>query len=135
MNAPEFANNNGVFSVIPNTTLSNSPMARAPDFSGNVELRYSSQMAVGGKLTLSSVLQYTSKIYFGPAGNQFAQTPYATLDARAEWTSPSEHLTLALFATNLTDTTYKTEVQTSTSGFGVNWAKPASYGVELGFKF
>jgi iron complex outermembrane receptor protein len=133
-NAPEFQNTNGVFSVIPNYTLRGTPMARAPDWTGNVMLRYTDDLA-GGKLVLSSGLNYTSKVYFGPAGNQFPQSAYATLDARAEWTDPSKHYTLAVFGTNLTNKAYRTEVQTDQAGFGANWARPIFYGVEVGAKF
>lgn len=133
--APVFSNNGGgFFSVPPGTTLTNSTMARTPEFSGNVSLRYQNDLA-GGKLALSSGLNFTSKIYLGPSGNQFAQNGYATLDARAQWTDPSDHYTLAVFGNNLTNQAYKTALQYQTAGFGANWAKPVSYGIEVGVKF
>lgn len=133
--APVFQSNGaGVFSVPANQTLINSTMARTPEFSGNVALRYANDLA-GGKLALSTGLSFTSKVFLGPSGNQFAQDGYATLDARAQWTDPSDHFTVAVFGNNLTNKAYKTALQYQVSGFGANWAKPISYGVELGFKY
>ena len=136
--APVFVSTGpGVFSVANNFSgvdLTNSTMSRTPAFSGNVNLRYASDLG-GGKLVVSTGLNFTSKVYLSPSGNQFAQDGYSTVDARAQWTDPSDHYTLAVYGNNLTDQAYKTSLQYQTSGFGANWAKPASYGVEVGVKF
>lgn len=115
-------------------TLRNSPMQRAPEFTANVGLKYNTEVA-DGKLTLTSNLYYSSKLYYGPSGNQFLQKGYALLALRAQWTDPSKHYSIALFGDNVTDTRYKTEVQASNFGIGANWNKPATFGVELGAHF
>jgi iron complex outermembrane receptor protein len=119
---------------VPGSIINGGPMQRAPSFTGDVMLRYTDDLA-GGKLDLSGSLNYTSKLYFGPAGNQFPQNGYATLSLRAQWTDPSKRYWIAVFGDNVTDEHYKTEVQATTFGIGSNWSKPVTYGVELGVKF
>jgi len=116
------------------TPLKDVSMQRAPEFTANVGARYSTDLG-GGKLALSGSLYYSSKVYFGPAGNQFPQKGYATLALRAQWTDPSEHFTVAAFGDNVTNSRYLTQVQAGSFGLGANWSKPATWGVELGAKF
>ncbi len=124
----------GISFLVPGNTLANSTMERTPEFSGDVMLRYTHELA-NGKLALSSGLNYTSKVYFGYAGNQFPQSGYATVDARAQWTDPTNRYTVAVYGVNLTNKRYMTEVQASNFGIGANWNKPVTYGVEFGAKF
>ncbi|HEX8055550.1 MAG TPA: TonB-dependent receptor [Novosphingobium sp.] len=119
---------------IPFVTLKDSPMQRSPAFTGNVGATYTADLG-GGKAQLSGLLNYSSKVYFGPSGNQFFQDGYATLALRAQWTDPSEHFTVAVFGDNVTDKRYMTEVQSGGNGVGANWSRPATYGIELGVKY
>jgi iron complex outermembrane recepter protein len=116
------------------TPIKDGTMQRAPAFTGNAGARYMTEIA-GGELALSGNLYYSSKVFFGPAGNQFPQDAFATLSLRGQWTDPSDRFTIAVFGENVTNSRYLTQVQASSFGLGANWSKPATYGVELGVKF
>jgi len=122
------------FYLPPGVMLDNVTMQRAPSFTGTVGAKYTTELS-GGNLALTSNLYYSSKFYFGPSGIQFPQKGYALLSLRGQWTDPSDRFTIAVFGDNVTNTHYKTEVQYSSFGIGTNWAKPVTFGVELGFKF
>ncbi|MGE3690840.1 MAG: TonB-dependent receptor [Novosphingobium sp.] len=121
------------FEVVP-TNIKDGTMQRAPAFTGNIGARYATDLA-GGQLALSGNLYYSSKVFFGPSGNQFPQKGFATLSLRGQWTDSSERFTVAVFGDNVTNSRYLTQVQASSFGLGANWNKPATYGVELGVKF
>jgi iron complex outermembrane receptor protein len=121
------------FQIVP-TNLKNVTMQRAPEFTANVGAKYTTDMA-NGKVDLSGSLYYSSKLFFGPAGNQFPQNDFATLSLRAQWTDASDHWSIAVFGDNVTNSRYLTQVQASSFGLGANWSKPATYGFELGFKY
>lgn len=121
------------FVVVP-TLLENTTMQRTPEFTGNVGMRYTTELA-GGELSLSGNLYYSSKFYFGPSGNQFPQKGYETLSLRAQWVDPSDRFTIALWGENVTNSRYYTQLQYNNNGIGANWSKPVTYGVEFGTKF
>ena len=125
---------NGISFVVVPTLLENTTMQRTPEFTGNMGMRYTTDLAQG-KLALSGNLYYTSKFYFGPSGNQFPQKAYETLSLRAEWTDPSERYTVALWGENVTNSRYYTQLQYNNNGIGANWSKPATYGVEFSTRF
>jgi iron complex outermembrane receptor protein len=132
---PIIANAGNPFTIgLPFTTLRNTTMQRAPSFTGNVGATYSAPLA-DGQMQLSGVFNYSSKVYFGPSGNQFFQNGYGTLSLRAQWTDPSKTYTLAVFGDNVTDKRYKTEVQSGGNGVGTNWSRPAIVGAEVGVRF
>jgi len=110
-------------------------MQRTPEFTANVGAVYKTDLGDAGRLTMSGNYFYSSKFFFGPSGIQFPQKAYGVLSLRAEWADPSDHYTLALFGDNVADSVHLTQVQYSNFGIGANWSKPATYGVELGFKF
>ena len=114
--------------------LNDVTMQRAPAFTGNIGARYRTDLG-GGRLEVSSNLYYTSKFFFGPSGIQFPQKGYEVLSARAQWTDPSDHYTLAVYGDNLTNNRYKTGVQYGNNGIGANYSKPTTYGFEVGVKF
>jgi iron complex outermembrane recepter protein len=124
----------GTSFAVTTVSVSDGPMQRAPDFTGNVGARYSADLG-GGKLDLSGNLFYSSKVWFGPSGTQFFQNGYATLSLRGQWTDPSERYSIAIFGDNVSDKRYLTSVQYTGFGIGANWSKPATYGVEFGVKF
>lgn len=122
------------FYIPAGTTLTNVPMQRTPEFTGNVGARYRTEIG-GGAFQLAGNLYYTSSFNFGPAGIQFPQKGYEVLTARAQWTDPSATYTVALWGDNLTNRRYLTAVQYNSFGLGANWNAPLTYGIELGAKF
>jgi iron complex outermembrane recepter protein len=113
------------------TNASGYHMQRAPDVSGNVGASYGFD-AGGGRATLSANASFTSSFYFDPE-QQFKQSGYATVSLRGQWVS--NHYTLAVFADNLTDKRYLTQVLFNTLGIGATWNAPTTYGVSVGYKF
>lgn len=124
----------GVSFIVVPTDIEDVPMQRAPEFTAFVGARYETEVAKGD-LALSGNLYYSSEFWFGPSGTQFKENGYATLALRAQWDAPSDNWYIALFGDNVTDNRYYTQAQYSSFGIGGNWSKPATYGVEFGFKY
>ena len=132
---PVGVNCRGASFLIPEgTTLSDVPMQRTPEFTGNIGASYRTVLA-DGELQFSGNLYYTSKFYFGPSGTQFPQKGYEVATARVQWTDPSDSYTVAIWGDNLTNNRYLTAVQYNSFGLGASWSAPVTYGVELGFRF
>jgi len=116
------------------TNASGLALERAPNFSGNVGAAYTTPIA-GGKFVLSGNAYYTTKYYMDLA-DQIPQGAYATLDARAEWTDPSDRWTLAVAGKNLTDREYlKSIFQAAGLGIGAVWAAPREIEGSVRVKF
>lgn len=122
-------------------------MARAPSFTGNVGFTYEQELA-GGKLELSGNASYTSSYVVanaslygptGPAGLQttqrYRQKAYAIANVQINWTDPSDHYTLGLYADNVTNTRYNFVLSGSAFGDYSQGNEPATYGVRVGAKF
>jgi iron complex outermembrane receptor protein len=122
------------FYVNTDTILKNGTMQRTPEFTGNIGALYKTDLA-GGELALSANGFYSSSFFFGPAGNQFKQKGYEIVSLRAQWTDPSDTYTVALWGDNVTNSRYKTQVQSTSFGIGSNWSKPVTFGAEFGVKF
>jgi iron complex outermembrane receptor protein len=120
----------GTSFVIVGQDLTNVPMQRTPEFTGNIGARYSLDLA-GGELDLSGNLYHSSEVFFGPSGTQFRQGSYQTLALRAAWTDPGERFTVALWGENVTNSRFRAGAQYTNYGIGANWNKPATYGVEI----
>lgn len=103
---------------------SGNTLPHAPTFTGNLGLRYTTDV-LEGKLGLSSNLYYTSKFYFD-SPNQFSQGAYGTLSLRTDWTDPSKRYTIALYADNVLNRHYFTEVQESAGAINTVWSRPVT---------
>lgn len=121
------------FLVVP-TDLGDVTMQRTPEFTGNLGMRYQTELA-GGELVLSGNLYYTSSFFHGPSGIQFKEDGYEVLALRAQWTDPSDKFTLAVYGDNVTDNRYRTQVQYNNFGIGSVWSAPATWGIQAGVKF
>lgn len=132
-NADPLATSHISYLIVP-TDLQDVTMQRTPEFTGFIGARYETDLA-GGQLALSGNLFYSSSFFFGPSGTQFKEDGYETLSLRAQWTDPSDTYFVALWGDNVTDSKYYTQAQYSNFGIGANWAKPVTYGIEVGFKF
>jgi iron complex outermembrane receptor protein len=108
-------------------------MMRAPDFTGNLGVSYTVDLA-HGELALSSNLSVTSKVYFD-SSNNFPQKGYEILSLRAEWTDPSRKYTLAIFGDNLTDSEYRVQGEAGSFGNASVWGYPATVGASIRAKF
>ncbi len=122
-------------------------MARAPSFTGNIGINYEMDMA-GGRLALSGNASYTSSFVvanpslFGPLGpagmaekQRYRQKGYAIANAQINWTDPSDHVTIGVYADNITNTRYDFVLSGGLFGDYSQGNEPVSYGVRGGFKF
>ena len=123
-----------IYYVNTDTILEDVRMQRVPEFTGNIGARYTTALA-GGELALSGNLYYTSDFFFSPSGTQFYQGDYEVLSLRGQWTDPTDHMTLAVFGDNVTNSRYRTQVQYNNFGIGATYSQPVTYGVELGIRF
>lgn len=108
-------------------------MQRSPEFTGNIGGRYTTDLA-GGQFALSGTLAYTSGFYFDTS-QQFYQKGYELLSLRAEWTDPSEHITLAVYGDNVTNAKYRNQVLAGATGIQSVWGYPATIGASIRFKY
>jgi iron complex outermembrane receptor protein len=111
----------GLFLPSPDNASGNA-LPHSPDFTGTLGLRYTTDLAAG-TLGLSGNLYDTSKFYFD-APNQFSQGGYATLSLRSDWTDPSKHYTIAVYADNVTNRHYYTQVNESEGSIDGVWSRP-----------
>jgi iron complex outermembrane receptor protein len=122
-------------------------MPRAPKFSGNVGFDYNHPLSYGS-LLLSSNLHWTSKyivsdasLYgpFAPAALQrqqrYFEHGYVLLSAQLMWTDPSDHYSVTIYGTNLTNEQYHAQFGGGAFGDTSVRADPRMGGVRLGYKF
>lgn len=122
-------------------------MARAPSFTGNAGFTYERELA-GGTLAMSGNVNYTTSYVvanaslFGPTGpaglqnkQRYRQNAYAIANAQINWTDPSDHVTIGVYADNFTNTRYNFVLSGSAFGDYSQGNEPATYGIRGGFKF
>lgn len=108
-------------------------MQRSPKFTANLGVAWSTEMA-GGALDLSGTLYYTSSFYFDTT-EQFKQDGYELLSLRAAWTNPTDRYTVALFADNVTDSKYRTQVLPQQLGALSMWGMPTTFGASVNLRY
>lgn len=122
----------GNFSVvIPNAA--GNQMIRTPDWSGNIGADYK-RPAFGGTLALSGNFYFSSRLYYDVA-NLVSQKPYQVLNASATWRTADGHLDLGVYGRNITNEDYLQSVLISALANNANYAMPASYGIQMGYRF
>ncbi|MHA3791144.1 TonB-dependent receptor [Sphingomonas sp. YL-JM2C] len=122
----------GFFSV-QTVDASGFTMQRAPKFTGTADITY--KIPVGdGDLTLNGNLYYTTRVYFDPV-EQFYQNGYALLNLRATYTLPNKAWSFSVFGTNVTDTSYRNQVQPASGAVQQGYGEPAVIGVQASYHF
>lgn len=106
---------------------------RTPKFSGQVAVNYHRDL-LDGSLALTASYAYQSKIHFDPFGDT-VQKSYGLLNLRAAWTDPKSHWTLALYGKNVTDEKYVSQVNSETTAIAQLYGRPATYGVEIIYRY
>jgi len=122
-------------------------MARAPQFSGNVNISYVIPAFAGGTLTPSVNFKYTDSYVlnnaslFGPLAGpdrvnkqRYREGAYGLLNVSLTYDSPDGY-TLAAYVNNATDVDYHLNMSGSAFGDYGTWASPRTYGVRLGYSF
>jgi iron complex outermembrane recepter protein len=108
-------------------------MQRSPELTGTLGVNYGISLA-GGLLDLSGTLYHTSSFYFDTS-ERYKQEAYDLLSARAAWTDPSDHYTLAVYGDNLTDEEYRSQVLPQAFGPLTTWGAPRTFGVSVGINY
>lgn len=131
----------------PNQNWTKIQMARAPDFSANIAVDYTVDVAQGA-LRLSADARYTDSnvpnnpSVFGPLApanmqskQRFREKKHALVGAEVTWTDPTDHYWVGFYGTNLTNV--KTKLSFTGTGAGNYFlaGPPISYGVKAGYKF
>lgn len=114
--------------------VSGSTMVRSPELTASGTISYHTEFGDGNRFELTVSPYYSSRVFF-TFDNVLSQKPYFTLDARAALTI-DEHTTISLFGRNLTDSDHLTNASQNALGLNtVNYARPRSFGVAIGFSF
>lgn len=122
-------------------------MARAPEFSGNVNISYVFPDVAGGTLTPAVNFKYTDSYVlnnaslFGPLAGpdlankqRYREGAYGLLNLSLTYESAGGY-TLAGYVNNATGVDYHLNMSGSAFGDYGTWAAPTTYGVRLGYKF
>ena len=93
----------------------NSEWSRAPEFSGNIGLKWDSSLDSGAGITATLDYAYTDEQDASPQDTTTIRIPsYSLVNARLKYTSPDGGHEISLFCTNCADETYITG--------GASWA-------------
>ena len=110
------------------------PLSYAPDTSINLGVTYSTELESGGSLALSLDGSYRSRVFFREFNQRKDSTdPYTIVNLNLNWTSADNLLGLRLFARNLSNEAYVTNIQGSNTTYGRQgtWNMPRQVGLEL----
>jgi iron complex outermembrane recepter protein len=78
---------------------------------------------------------YHNAGFLGSADGRVVQPAFTTVNASVGWRDTSEKFSVKLWANNLTDTFYRTQLSATNSGDNGTAASPRTYGVTLGVNF
>jgi iron complex outermembrane receptor protein len=122
-------------------------MARTPNFSANLAVDYTVDVA-GGSLLMSGNVRYTDSFVptnpavYGPLApadlqhkQRFRQPKYAQADASLIWTDPSDHWWVGVYGTNLTNNLTKLSYTGNVAGNYFLPGPPVQFGGKAGYKF
>jgi iron complex outermembrane receptor protein len=123
---------------VPDQDLSGNATRMSPKWSVNLNPTYEIDLANGGTVTLGSNFAYRSKQYHTEFNDdRLSQDGYIQLDANILYEAPDGHLSVNLWAKNITDElVYAGSFSVSTSrAIGGTLMPPRSYGVTVGYAF
>lgn len=122
-------------------------MARAPDFSANIAIDYTFEVArgslrIGGDARYTDSYVPTNPAVFGPVApvelrrkQRFRQPNHTLIGAEITWTDPTDHYWIGAYGTNLTGVKVKASETGTANGNYFLAGPPAQYGVKAGYKF
>jgi len=108
------------FELVP-FDASGGDMQRAPKITASLGARYGFDLG-GGRASISGSLYHTSRIYFD-LSEQFYQKAYDLAGLRAEWTDPTDRLTIAAYGDNLFGEKYYNQVVGHSPSIGAVWGR------------
>ncbi|OGT54960.1 MAG: hypothetical protein A3E01_11805 [Gammaproteobacteria bacterium RIFCSPHIGHO2_12_FULL_63_22] len=131
--------------------LNGNRLPQAPEFSGNMILRYNIPLGDSGTLTLQADGRYQTSVYSGIDNDPAERVPaYGIANARIGWKSADRSYSIEAFVDNVFDkqviqqmfhntlgsfpTTVTANAPLFDSGFGV-WGRPRTWGIRAGYSF
>ena len=133
-----FSNFDAFNAALGNQDVTGNPLNNAPKTSLNVGVVYSTPASWGGNLSIRLNASYRSRVYFREfEARDDSQGKYTVVNLNADWQSPSGAWEGRLFAKNLTDEEYLTNILAADSvggRFGT-WGAPRVIGVQLTRRF
>ena len=109
-------------------------MIRTPEWQVNGTVAYETQIGKGGKANFNLTASHTSKMYHD-VSNNFIQPSFTVVNTSLGYTTPDDRWQLTVFGNNIFNETYIAGILISATAAAVTYAKPASYGVRVGYKF
>lgn len=113
---------------------SGTSVARIPDYTLNAAIAYEFAIGSNGTIGLSANYLHNDGYKFDADG-LFIQPKYDLVNATANWTDPTEKLSVILWAKNLFDRQYFLRVGSSGLGGYEAPAPPRTYGVTARYTF
>jgi len=131
--------------------LNGNRLPQAPEFSGNMILRYTIPLGDNGTLTLQADGRYQSSVYSGIDNDPSERVAgYGIANARIGWKSADKSYSIEAFVDNVFDKQVIQQMFHNTlgsfpatvtengplfdSGFGV-WGRPRTWGIRAGYSF
>lgn len=112
---------------------SGSRVIRTPKWSGNVYATY--EVPIGEySLALSGNFFFSSRVFYDVT-NRTSQKPYEVLNISAGLRLPGDRVEVQAFGQNVTNTVYIQSLLVSGLADAVQYARPASYGVRLIYRY
>lgn len=109
-------------------------LARAPEFTGNINATYRVPTAVG-EFALNASDAYNGG-FFWDVDNRLRQQPYHQVNMSVTWTSPDKRYNAQLYVHNLNQPFYLIGVTTASNGTDdYTPGDPRTYGLKVGFNF
>ncbi|MFA7441339.1 MAG: TonB-dependent receptor [Sphingomonadaceae bacterium] len=108
-------------------------MPRSPKFIANAGAHYQTTLA-DGRLDLNANFYYTTRFYYDPI-HQFGQGAYALVGLRATYTSPDERWAYSVYGTNITNSSYRSQVLPGTYAIQQTFGEPAAVGASITLNF
>jgi iron complex outermembrane receptor protein len=110
-------------------------LERAPKWTWSVSGSWDIYSGSNGSLQANAIYSYTDR-NAGNVLNTVFLPAYKVLDASLRWTTEKKHFSVALYAKNLTNTSYGTTgLDASAIGRMIFYSDPRSYGIEANFHF
>lgn len=109
-------------------------LVNTPDFSANLALSHTLDLAGGSTVGTSLVYSYNGS-FFWAVDNRIKQPPVNMVNAQIQWTSASEKWWLRFWGKNLLDEKYAVAFNENGSGDIITPAPPMTYGATIGFDF
>ena len=133
-----FSNFDAFAPALGNQDATGNPLNKAPKTSLNAGIVYSTPVAWGGNINVRLNAAYRSRVYFREFKvKEDSQDKHTIVNLNVDWQSPTGAWQARLFAKNLTDEEYLTNILAAASVGGrfATWGAPRVVGAQLTRRF